>query len=41
MRGGGWGADGDISVSTSYRFAKEPSHANIDSGFRCAMGANP
>lgn len=41
MRGGGWGADGDISVSTSYRFAKEPTHANIDGGFRCAMGANP
>ena len=41
MRGGGWGADGDISVSTSYRLTREPTHTNIDIGFRCAMGANP
>jgi formylglycine-generating enzyme required for sulfatase activity len=41
MRGGGWGADGDISVSTYIRFAYEPSHTNVDLGFRCAMDANP
>jgi formylglycine-generating enzyme required for sulfatase activity len=40
-RGGGWGADGDISISTSFRFAYEPTHANVDLGFRCAMDANP
>jgi formylglycine-generating enzyme required for sulfatase activity len=40
MRGGGWGADGDVSVSTSYRPAREPTHTNIDIGFRCALGAN-
>jgi formylglycine-generating enzyme required for sulfatase activity len=41
MRGGGWGADGDISVSASFRFAYEPTHTNVDLGFRCAMDANP
>jgi formylglycine-generating enzyme required for sulfatase activity len=40
MRGGGWGADGDISVSTSFRFAYEPTHTNVDLGFRCAMDAD-
>jgi len=40
MRGGGWGADGDISISTSFRFAYEPTHTNIDLGFRCAMDAD-
>lgn len=40
MRGGGWGADGDISVSTYFRFAYEPTHTNVDLGFRCAMDAD-
>jgi formylglycine-generating enzyme required for sulfatase activity len=41
MRGGGWGQEGDNSVSTSYRFAYEPTSTNIDLGFRCAMDVNP
>jgi formylglycine-generating enzyme required for sulfatase activity len=41
MRGGGWGADGDISVSTYFRFAYEPTHTSVDLGFRCALDANP
>jgi formylglycine-generating enzyme required for sulfatase activity len=41
VRGGGWGQEGDNSVSTSYRFAYDPSSTNIDLGFRCAMDANP
>jgi formylglycine-generating enzyme required for sulfatase activity len=41
MRGGSWGQDGDNSVSVSYRMAYDPSHTNIDLGFRCAMDANP
>jgi formylglycine-generating enzyme required for sulfatase activity len=41
VRGGGWGQEGDNSVSTSYRFAYDPGSTNIDLGFRCAMDANP
>lgn len=41
MRGGSWGQDGDNSISASYRMAYDPSHTNIDLGFRCAMDANP
>ena len=41
VRGGSWGFDGDISVSASFRFAYEPTHAGLDLGFRCALDANP
>jgi len=41
MRGGGWGQEGGNSVSTSYRFAYDPTNINIDLGFRCARDANP
>ena len=40
-RGGGWGQDGDNSVSGSYRFGYDPDSTNIDRGFRCAMDVNP
>ncbi|MGZ9225755.1 MAG: SUMF1/EgtB/PvdO family nonheme iron enzyme, partial [Anaerolineales bacterium] len=41
VRGGGWGQEGDNSVSVSYRFAYDPGSTNIDLGFRCAMDVNP
>ena len=41
VRGGGWGQEGDNSVSVAYRFAYDPGSTNIDLGFRCAMDVNP
>ena len=41
VRGGGWGHEGDNSVSASYRFAYDPGSTNIDLGFRCAREPVP
>ena len=40
LRGGSWGLWG-VSVSTSYRYARDPAEGSPDLGFRCAMDANP
>jgi len=40
LRGGSWGLVG-LSVSTSYRYARDPSDTSPDLGFRCARDANP
>ena len=38
-RGGSWGLVG-VSVSSAYRYGIEPTHSDLDLGFRCAMDAN-
>ena len=40
LRGGSWGLVG-VSVSTSYRYARDPAESGPDLGFRCAKDANP
>src|SRR5215208_5166586 len=40
LRGGSWGLVG-LSVSTSYRYARDPAESGPDLGFRCAKDANP
>jgi formylglycine-generating enzyme required for sulfatase activity len=40
LRGGSWGLVG-VSVSTSYRYARDPAESSPDLGFRCAKDANP
>ena len=40
LRGGSWGLKG-VSVSTSYRYARDPAETSPDLGFRCAKDANP
>ena len=40
LRGGSWGLVG-VSVSTSYRYARDPAESSPDLGFRCATDANP
>jgi len=40
LRGGSWGLVG-VSVSTSYRYARDPAESGLDLGFRCAKDANP
>jgi formylglycine-generating enzyme required for sulfatase activity len=40
LRGGSWGLVG-VSVSTSYRYARDPADTSPDLGFRCARDANP
>jgi formylglycine-generating enzyme required for sulfatase activity len=40
LRGGSWGLVG-LSVSTSYRYARDPADTSPDLGFRCAKDANP
>jgi formylglycine-generating enzyme required for sulfatase activity len=40
LRGGSWGLAG-LSVSTSYRYARDPAETSPDLGFRCAGDANP
>ncbi len=40
LRGGSWGLVG-VSVSSSYRYARDPAESSPDLGFRCAMDPNP